>query len=392
MTENTNNAQQNLENKIAQQAKNSRNKKIKIGLFIGLVAVGIFAVPKILKHFNKKEIVCLKNRSEIYEKYKDAVVLVEHTYAYEVSIKGSKPFIISASGSGNEERTVNGTGFFVSQDGKIVTNHHVAEPWNASDIKGNSESYIKERISQILPDSIQENQYKNYLDANWNIYNDEEGDYEDGESYEARKELNPEAEAVADKIINDSTLTNTDSQEIEIETAPTEVAEIKYVNMDDIQVKGISIKISIALHGSNDEWLPCKVIKVASDDEVDVAVLQLDSKQLPDSVSNVINLNEAISDDMSIKPGTNAVLIGYPMGMTLANTRKGIKVQVYEGQINKESDGVSLQYNVTSTHGASGSPVFNECGNLIAVNYAGYDEAQGYNFGIVAKHAIELVN
>lgn len=391
MTENTNNAQQNLENKIAQQAKNSRNKKIKIGLFIGLVAVGIFAVPKILKHFNKKEIVCLKNRSEIYEKYKDAVVLVEHTYAYEVSIKGSKPFIISASGSGNEERTVNGTGFFVSQDGKIVTNHHVAEPWNASDIKGNSESYIKERISQILPDSIQENQHKNYLDANWNIYNDEEGDYEDGESYEARKELNPEAEAVADKIINDSTLTNTDSQEIEIETAPTEVAEIKYVNMDDIQVKGISIKISIALHGSNDEWLPCKVIKVASDDEVDVAVLQLDSKQLPDSVSNVINLNEAISDDMSIKPGTNAVLIGYPMGMTLANTRKGIKVQVYEGQINKESDGVSLQYNVTSTHGASGSPVFNECGNLIAVNYAGYDEAQGYNFGIVAKHAIQLV-
>ena len=94
---------------------------------------------------------------------------------------------------------------------------------------------------------------------------------------------------------------------------------------------------------------------------------------------------------MAIKPGTKAVLIGYPMGMTLANTRKGIKVQVYEGQINKESDGISLQYNVTSTHGASGSPVFNECGNLIAVNYAGYDEAQGYNFGIVAKHAINLV-
>lgn len=242
-----------------------------------------------------------------------------------------------------------------------------------------------------MPDSIQENQYKNYLDENWNVYNDEVGDYEDGESPEARQELNPEAIAVADKIINDSTLVVEDSENIGIETVPKENTEIKYVNFEDIEVKGISIKISVALHGSNDSWLPCKVLKISKDEEVDVAVLQLNSNQLPDSVSNIIDLNEAISDDMSIKPGTNAVLIGYPMGMTLASTRKGIKVQVYEGQINKESDGVSLQYNVTSTHGASGSPVFNQCGNLIAINYAGYDEAQGYNFGIVAKHAIELV-
>ena len=390
MIENNNNAQQNLENKILQQAKNSRTKKIKIGLLIGFIAIGIFAVPKILKHFNKKEIVCLKNQTEIYEKYKDAVVLVSHTYAYEVTIKGCKPFIISASGSGNEERTVTGTGFFVSQDGKIVTNHHVAEPWNASDIKGNSESYIKERISQILPDSIAQKDYKNYLENNWNVYEDE-GDYEDGESYEARKELNPEAEAVADKIINDSTLIVQENENTGLENTTAKNTEIIYINMNDIEVKGISIAISVALHGSKDEWLPCKMLKVASDEEVDVAVLQLDSKKIPDSVSNIINLKEAISDDMSIKPGAKAVLIGYPMGMTLANTRTGIKVQVYEGQINKESDGISLQYNVTSTHGASGSPVFNECGNLIAINYAGYDEAQGYNFGIVAKHAIQLV-
>lgn len=391
MTDNNNDAQRNLENKIAEQAKTSRNNKIKIGLLIGLLAIGIFAVPKILKNFDKKEIVCLKNQTEIYEKYKDAVVLVKHTYAYEVSIKGSKPFIISAMGSGNEQRTVSGTGFFVSQDGKIVTNHHVAEPWNASDIKGNSESYIKERISQILPDSIQENQYKNYLEQNWNVYNEEEGDYENSEEYEAKTEAEKAAVDENNNAVADSLLTTT-ATENDVEPTIVAVKEIIYVNMDDIEVKGISIEISVALHGSKQTWLPCKTLKVAKDDEVDVAVLQLDSKQLPDTVSNIINLNDAISDDMSIKPGIKAVLIGYPMGMTLANTRKGIKVQVYEGQINKESDGVSLQYNVTSTHGASGSPVFNECGNLIAVNYAGYDEAQGYNFGIVAKHAIELMN
>jgi V8-like Glu-specific endopeptidase len=119
--------------------------------------------------------------------------------------------------------------------------------------------------------------------------------------------------------------------------------------------------------------------------------LQPDDNQLPATVGNIINLKEAVLDDQTLKPGTNAILIGYPMGMTLANTKRGIKVQVYEGQINKESDGVSLQYNVTSTHGASGSPVFNECGQLIAINYAGFDQAQGYNFGIVAKHAFKLI-
>ena len=175
MSENTNFAQQNLENKILEKNKKSRNKKIAIITGIVFIAIGFFAYPKIVKLFDKKEIVCLKNQTEIYEKYKDAVVLVEHTYAYEVRIKGSKPFMISASGSENDEKTVSGTGFFVSQDGKIVTNHHVAEPWNASNIIGNSETYIKQRISEILPDSIAETEYKKYLDTNWYNYENEEG-------------------------------------------------------------------------------------------------------------------------------------------------------------------------------------------------------------------------
>jgi hypothetical protein len=37
----------------------------------------------------------------------------------------------------------------------------------------------------------------------------------------------------------------------------------------------------------------------------------------------------------------------------------------------------------------SGSPIFNQCSQLIAVNYAGYEEAQSYIFGIVAKQAID---
>jgi serine protease Do len=86
-----------------------------------------------------------------------------------------------------------------------------------------------------------------------------------------------------------------------------------------------------------------------------------------------------------LHPGEKAVMIGYPLGEDLALTNSGVKVQLYDGQISKESDGNKIQYSVTSTHGASGAPVFNNCGQLIAVNFSGIDQVQGFNFGMVAK-------
>ncbi len=355
------------------EAKKLRNRKLFIGLTIFAI-IGFFIVPKLIERYSTKEIVCLKNQTEIYEKYKDAVVLVKHTFGFKISIKGCEPFILQVGGLDNQ--TVYGTGFFVTDDGKIITNHHVAEPWLYEQNK-ETPAYIKERIAEILPDSIPETEYKTFLENKWNEYDE---DYEEDGNSEV---VNP--------TVSDSATALVDTAAEAVATTQVEEKTINFVTLDDIVVEGKTIEISVATHGSNDEWLACKILKVSDDQEVDVAVLQLNDNQLPATVSNIINLKEAILDDETLKPGTNAILIGYPMGMTLANTKRGIKVQVYEGQINKESDGVSLQYNVTSTHGASGSPVFNECGQLIAVNYAGYDQAQGYNFGIVAKHAFKLI-
>lgn len=366
---------------------NNKSRNIKIGAAVAIVAVlGIIFIPKIWAKYNKKEVVCLNGQTEIYEKFKDAVVLVKHTYTVEISIKGSKPFQLEVGETNLEPKTISGTGFFVSEDAKIVTNHHVAEPWLYPTDNTTSYDYIKEHIAAVLPDSISEGNYKSVIEKNWNDYYAEDG--EDGDDSE---EETPVATAVSTV---DSTATNTTtvaSSSPETTVQPSPAKDIKYVSVDDIKITPVTVEISVALHGSKDDWLKCKVYKIADGNEVDVAVLQLNSETLPGSVKNIVDLDTAITDDSTLKPGTNAILIGYPMGMTLANTRRGIKVQVYEGQINKESDGVSIQYNVTSTHGASGSPVFNQCGQLIAINYAGFDEAQGYNFGIVAKHAESLI-
>jgi S1-C subfamily serine protease len=388
-----------LENQAPEEKDNvdtlQTNKKAKIKkialIVAAVVVLGIIIIPRVWNKFHKKEMVCLNNQTEIYEKYKDAVVLVKHTFALQISIKGSEPFLITVEDDSFQKKTISGTGFFVSDDGKIVTNHHVAEPWKYNEDKTGDFSELKNHIAAVLPDSIDKKDYKTYLESHWNDYNnDEEGMGEEDYTEEE------ESVAIAAPAVNiDSTNVNSEVDDLISDNQSEEKAvtsQVVYTNLEDIEIVPQTVEISVALHGSKDDWLECKVYKIADGDEVDVAILQLMSETLPGSVSDVVDLDNAIKDDASIKPGTNAILIGYPMGMQLANTRRGIKVQVYEGQINKESDGVSVQYNVTSTHGASGSPVFNQCGQLIAVNYAGYDEAQGYNFGIVAKHAMALMN
>nr|WP_228376367.1 serine protease [Chryseobacterium sp. JAH] len=146
-----------------------------------------------------------------------------------------------------------------------------------------------------------------------------------------------------------------------------------------------TVDISVAVHNSAEEWLPSTIEKISEDPSVDLGVLQLTSKETPNTVVNIIDLQNAVTDDKTLRPGEKAVMIGYPLGEDLAQTISGIKVQLYNGQISKESDGTKIQYSVTSTHGASGSPIFNNCGQLIAVNFSGVEQVQGYNFGIIAK-------
>lgn len=348
------------------------NKKIIISLvvlIIAAVSIWFFYFKNQVKEVESK---CLHGQTEIYEQYKDAVVLVKHTYNIKFKIKDSEPFSIDVDAYGLQEQTVFGTGFFVSDEGKIATNDHVAKPWAYDE--NNTNQWTKEYIASILPDSVATNDIKQYLEQNWTKYMDEgyeEEEYQDGEDVQNVDE-------------NDTLSDYAEGP------AVAAVPEFEKVSINDIEIVPETVEISIALHGSSEDWIDCKVINTSDDKDVDVALIQTKNEMLPTTVKNIINLNDAIVDDTTLKPGNKAVLIGYPMGMTLASTRKGIMVQSYEGQINKESDGVSIQYNITSTHGASGSPVFNDCGQLIAINYAGYDQAQGYNFGIVAKYVQKM--
>lgn len=327
--------------------------------------------------------ICLGTDTKIYDAYKDAVVLIKHRYGYFAKING-KEFQLNVQDA--KEETIYGTGFFIDTNGNMVTNKHVLQPWNSSDEESEKVNTttrnLRMKIASILTKDVPENEYENFIDRNWSHASvsydegDGEGDYE---------ETSEETSEPAGEEFVSSNETTTDTATVSTDIAAS-IPVKDYVAIDDIEVYVKTLDIEVALHDSNDTWINCEINKVSEDNNIDLGILQLADHKTPASVTNIINLDNAIDDDKSLAPGQKAIMVGYPMGMDLAQTNSGIKVQLYNGQISKESDGNKIQYSITSTHGASGAPVFNECGQLIAVNFSGVDQVQGINFGIVAKH------
>lgn len=320
--------------------------------------------------------VCLDSDTKIYDAYKDAVVMVKHRYGFFARIRGKE---IQLNIPEAADQTLYGTAFFVDKKGNMISNSHVLQPWSSSENIEKTEAdaqNIRMKIASILTTDISPEGYETFIASNWGNANaeyDEEGDYDEGEDQSAGEDFVSSSDASSSDTISEST------------DLAASIPQKEYVSEEDIQVYMKTIDISVALHNSSDEWLSCTIEKISKESEIDLGVLQLSTKETPNSVVNIINLDNAIVDDKTLKPGEKAVMIGYPLGEDLAQTNSGMKVQLYNGQISKESDGTKIQYSVTSTHGASGSPIFNHCGQLIAVNFSGIDIVQGFNFGIVTK-------
>lgn len=250
--------------------------------------------------------------------YTESVVMLYHSFVYKVDLpkgpiyitKNQNGFAVYKDGAGPIEST--GTGFFVSTDGKIITNRHVALPWE----------YTDDDIRTLTA-------------------------------------------ALNEKGIYGFTITG-------------ETVYLGYV-LDNTFVSSIS------------DFSRCQRIREGATKEIDVALIQTNTKETPAKVKHIVDLDNAITDKEDLKPGVKLVSIGYPLGFRLAATKQGIRSHIENGQITRQSDGVRLSHNITSQHGASGSPIFDEAGHLVAVLNAGIDTSQGFNFGIIAAHAKNLL-
>lgn len=196
--------------------------------------------------------------------------------------------------------------------------------------------------------------------------------------------------------------TYTNLSEDEVASLQQEVASLKEQYMEAENLKNnvrsniLNDNFSIQLHsqygiaydGSNvnswDDFMktPCTMLRVSEDAYSDLALLQLNSKQTPsDSYVFTVDNDLALSDHQ-LEINQAVYMIGYNYGVALAKTDNGIRAQFTSGTITQQPDGKRVMYSIPSMQGSSGSPVVDDRGRLIAVNFAKSTGSDNFNFGI----------
>ena len=83
-------------------------------------------------------------------------------------------------------------------------------------------------------------------------------------------------------------------------------------------------------------------------------------------------------------------MTSFNLGPTLALTKEGIKSQFNSGSISQRTN-ERIMYSIPTLPGSSGSPVVNLQGQLVAINYAGLNGTQNFNYGIRVKYLKNLI-
>lgn len=232
------------------------------------------------------------------------------------------------------------TAFFVSQDGKMITNRHVVAPW-----KKNKEAE-KAEITRIMT-KLKDEVYEDIV-------------------FPASTGPRTYVGIVAHYLLERGVL----KDEKELEVIANQYRNCRVDPTGELDYTAIGYPNR--RYASLQELERCTAIGEAKDENVDLALLQLNTGSTPPTVKRVFDLNKSVLNTKRISPMEGRYhYIGYPAGVEFNIREDGLKPQYKEVLISRiEKYTIDLQGEVIG--GSSGSPVFDRRGRLIGVISSSY--------------------
>lgn len=246
-----------------------------------------------------------------------------------------------------------GTAFFISKDGEMGTNRHIAVPWEYRDADD------EENIRQQMEKARQA--------TSGNLY-----------------------ELLAYNVMTGAL------------SADDANAWLRRYQNSPLEISGKHAFFGIGLTGSKVnnqiDLQQAQVIAESGDPKKDVALIRLNSRKTPDYIVKmgaIYDIGHARVDERSLKPQDEELtIIGYPMGETVANETfdgKELRPTIHKASLSKTPDDNQIQIQAVGIGGQSGSPVIDKSHRLVGVLCSGFKGTE-VTYCCNIKHLVELYN
>ncbi len=245
-----------------------------------------------------------------------------------------------------------GTAFFVDKEGRMLTNRHVAMPW----FYDGKEKEIRALISACQQKAL-------------------------------------ESEAISNLILQIYLYSN------KYDRSHFNSWVTKF-QTSDMTIDGVSDKLAIGepgkMYSNLNEFLPTTLIADSKEQDIDVALMQLNNKETPQkAMGHLIDLKAAVIDANTLKPGKEKfTFFGYPAGILLNLDNQeygGLNPQIYEMNLARIPGKNYMELQGQVLGGASGSPILNKSGQLVGIISRAVPGTT-ISYGLLAKYAVKLYN
>ncbi len=367
------------------------------------IAVVVAAMLCLIGCSSKEEGPRTLTPDEINKHFASGVVLIKNTYYYTIDFGDDvKMYFTGFDKDGDLDGftldpeeivpvTAFGTGFFVSQEGLIATNSHVAQPsvdsYAARSQVLNAFSIVAESAQDEVNTLNEKLGAMRYLIASMSGY-----EYNYSDAVNQYSEMQKERDSYQ-KFVNVSQQLGSASYRVtctsHISVAFSNTFVTNNSDFKECVLINDDAPHDLALVQLKDKQTPakCHVFNVAKEEEKDEEGFF--SQMFSDSEATDSIGKAGSTDTVSI--GKTLYIIGYNLGPSLALTQTGVLPQVTKGDVSQNTDDMKLMYTVPALHGSSGAPVVDAQGRLVAVNFAGISTTQSFNYGVRIRHLRKLM-